>query len=118
MKYNIMKKWVKALRSGEYKQGKLALHRIESDAYCCLGVLCELAVKENIVKKSSECSSSTSEYDELAGSLPESVVDWAGMKSASGSRKNRRNSLMVLNDDSNFSFKRIADVIEKEYKDL
>jgi len=33
--------WVKALRSGEYKQGRLRLQR--GDSYCCLGVLCEVA---------------------------------------------------------------------------
>lgn len=32
--------WLKALRSGEYKQGQTALRR--GDEYCCLGVLCEV----------------------------------------------------------------------------
>lgn len=35
------KKWVEALRSGKYKQGKEAL--CFGDKYCCLGVLCEIA---------------------------------------------------------------------------
>lgn len=34
-------KWVAALRSGEYKQGRSYLKR--GDLYCCLGVLCEVA---------------------------------------------------------------------------
>lgn len=32
------KKWIEALRSGEYKQGKQMLYR--NGRYCCLGVGC------------------------------------------------------------------------------
>lgn len=39
------KKWVQALRSGEYKQGKDALR--DNDKFCCLGVACEVYKKEN-----------------------------------------------------------------------
>jgi hypothetical protein len=35
-------KWVEALRSGKYQQGKFALRRID-ETYCCLGVLCHVA---------------------------------------------------------------------------
>lgn len=35
-------KWVKALRSGKYKQTKYQL-RHPDEGYCCLGVLCETA---------------------------------------------------------------------------
>lgn len=36
-------KWIDALRSGKYKQGRAALRNIQEDTYCCLGVLCEIA---------------------------------------------------------------------------
>ncbi len=39
-KENIRKRWVAALRSGNYKQGKRRL-RVE-DRFCCLGVLCDI----------------------------------------------------------------------------
>lgn len=42
----MMRKWIKALRSGKYRQGKSALKRRSEDhgaTYCCLGVLCEVA---------------------------------------------------------------------------
>ena len=42
------KKWVDALRSGEYLQGKGCLRRRTS--YCCLGVLTDLAIREGAVK--------------------------------------------------------------------
>lgn len=34
-------KWIEALRSGQYKQGKGYLKK--GDCHCCLGVLCEVA---------------------------------------------------------------------------
>ena len=34
----LTKKWVKALRSGEYKQG-YGILRTENNEYCCMGVL-------------------------------------------------------------------------------
>jgi hypothetical protein len=34
-------RWVAALRSGEYEQGKNELHR--DDKFCCLGVACVVA---------------------------------------------------------------------------
>lgn len=41
--------WTTALRSGEYVQGKGTLRRTHQDgseaSYCCLGVLCDLAVQ-------------------------------------------------------------------------
>lgn len=46
----IKRKWVKALRSGLYKQGsgKLRSERDEGDVrYCCLGVLCDILGVEN-----------------------------------------------------------------------
>lgn len=36
------KRWVEALRSGKYKQGKGRLHDEVHDTYCCLGVLNEI----------------------------------------------------------------------------
>jgi hypothetical protein len=41
MKAELKQKWIAALRSGEYKQGKGVLRTTE-DRFCCLGVLCNL----------------------------------------------------------------------------
>ncbi len=46
MKKNIATKWVKALRSGKYKQGYLKLHDNKTGGYCCLGVLCKMYEKD------------------------------------------------------------------------
>ena len=41
MDLNIKRRWVEALRSGNYKQGTMYLRDQES-GYCCLGVLCDV----------------------------------------------------------------------------
>ena len=46
MDQKLKQDWVEALRSGKYKQGRLALYKPCSEAYCCLGVLCKVAGKE------------------------------------------------------------------------
>ena len=43
MNKSIKKKWVAALRSGEYKQGMFAM--CNRGEYCCMGVLCDLLPK-------------------------------------------------------------------------
>lgn len=40
MKPEWKKKWLAALRSGEYKQGKNKLR--DGDRFCCIGVLCDI----------------------------------------------------------------------------
>ena len=44
-------KWVAALRSGQYKQGRDALFNIEQNSFCCLGVLL-VAVAQRPLNKS------------------------------------------------------------------
>jgi hypothetical protein len=41
MKKDIKTKWLEALRSGKYQQGRGVLRRL-NDTYCCLGVLCDI----------------------------------------------------------------------------
>ena len=41
MKKKLQRAWAKALRSGEFKQGKNKLQNFGK--YCCLGVLCKIA---------------------------------------------------------------------------
>lgn len=50
MKKSDVKKWAKALRSGEYAQAQNYLCEVDeidgTTAYCCLGVACDLFVDE------------------------------------------------------------------------
>jgi len=86
MNKRIKKKWIKALRSGKYKQGKMVLHSTDNK-FCCLGVLCDLYVKE---KKSKWVNRKDKALKVIRGSnvsgfLPPSVQKWAGMDSLCGS---------------------------------
>lgn len=44
MNQEVKEKWVRALRSGEYKQGGGVLR--SGDRFCCLGVLCDIVDPE------------------------------------------------------------------------
>lgn len=47
----LIHKWVDALRSGEFSQTKQVLGKVEEDgsvSYCCLGVLCEVALADGM----------------------------------------------------------------------
>ena len=48
MANKVLENWIKALRSGDYKQGKNFLRT--GDTYCCLGVLCDLFIKDQADK--------------------------------------------------------------------
>lgn len=146
MKAEIAKKWVKALRSGKYKQGRGLLAVVdptskEVTGYCCLGVLCELAVKAGVIKPGtlresmfawSPESKITYGKEEEAYGLPEEVIKWAGIGSHQMLPFNQRGervengciSLANLNDGvkgyslKKHSFDEIADVIEATAAEL
>lgn len=87
MKPEIKAQWVQALRSGEYQQGRGRLVRQGYDnswrEYCCLGVLCELAIKEGVVEQDVNPVLGIVGYRAPGSSivvstyLPEAVRQWA-----------------------------------------
>jgi hypothetical protein len=106
------KKWVKALRSGKYKQGNLVLHNLKTDSFCCLGVACDLATKEGVF------TSGITIMDDGAGvTLPRAVQKWLRLSTTAGKFKSGQ-SLVGLNDKENFTFPQIATVIESEPQGL
>ena len=119
MKKQVMKKWVTALRSGKYKQGKEYL--CDNGKYCCLGVLCDIYNKERVKSKKRSIveeykSTSYLHFDGSWDVLPECVMEWAGMGSATGalSLKDIDTSLAELNDNGK-KFSTLANTIEKHY---
>lgn len=121
MKKSIMQKWVKALRSGKYKQAKGALSSPRGASHCCLGVLCDITKKET----GGEWNGQYFRKDGNRGSrgyLPKFVRDFVGMKSINGTLPfdyfERKTSLAAENDEGGTGFKRIADIIEANYKKL
>lgn len=96
--------WVRALRSGKYGWGTRSL-RPEENKFCCLGVLCEVAVKHGIIKSYNHSSGTLVEYPK--------VMKWVGLEDNGGDFRN--DSLLSLNDDASRNpFKKIADLIERK----
>lgn len=86
MRPEIAQKWADALRSGKYQQGQGDLSHVNYMSggryFCCLGVLCEVAVEEGVIPPPvSEGSTSSMVYGrdgDTAKALPPSeVVRWA-----------------------------------------
>lgn len=117
MKKDVADLWVNALRSGEYNQGIYVLNN--EGNFCCLGVLCEVAIK-NGVKMSVQQTDEGIAYDGSTAFLPESVAIWAGINTPNGGWMDGHgnwNSLVQLND-SNESFDLIADIIDENVSKL
>ncbi len=116
MNPTIKSKWIKALRSGKYKQGKGAL-RPTTNTYCCLGVLTDLYTKETKTEwtKLRACKHyALADYTEL---LPFNVQKWAGLDNDSGMYD--LSSLSEDNDGNENtkpkSFTQIANIIAKNF---
>jgi len=121
VKYNIMKRWVKALRSGKYKQIRGALNN--GKGFCCLGVLCDISKKDLGIKwvKGYEDKMEIGKRHKDTDYLPKSVRRWAGIKTRECSFYDEASEtecdLSLLNDNYR-SFKYIAKVIEQYWMKL
>lgn len=116
MNQDIKKKWVAALRSGEYKQGRNSLKNHEGE-YCCLGVLCDLAVREGLkVEEKFHPSNRQYSFDGDFGFLPLSVRQWAQLSESSPTLTSGedKEKLDCLNDLYRLTFNEIADLIEEQ----
>ncbi len=105
MNKKLKSKWVAALRSGKFKQGRSALY--ERGRYCCLGVLAE-------IQGFDFRACDTSKVDFTTETLP--------LGCNAGLTKKQRNILAAMNDGSvdsdgktyeRHSFKQIASNIVK-----
>ena len=128
------KKWVAALRSGDYYQTDNTLTKLPKGddpiRHCCLGVACDLYKQEHpdfpTVDEGSYRSYSVSpeDYDPIHNHgddavLPLVVQQWLGLNTDLGSFRDEdeNNSLTSLND-AGVTFEGIADVIESEPEGL
>lgn len=109
MNPEIKTKWVAALRSGEFEQGRSQLRK--GNTFCCLGVLCELYRR------------TTGDGEWLTGGyflgvsdvLSPIVRDWAGLAENNPvlARDTCPTSLAERND-AGITFSEIADIIDSE----
>lgn len=99
-------KWIDALRSGEYKQGKGTLQN--KLGYCCLGVLCKISIpleKQDLLR------------GYLYGGVPRhqsNALQWIRDVNFDMADK-AGNSFSRLNDIEDATFDEIADMIQLYY---
>ena len=110
MNKEIKEKWIAALKSGEYEQGKNYL-RTSDNKFCCLGVLEDIHLKE-LGKEWETNSEGGYHIDGNTAYLTKETQKWAGLERDNPYPKECNRSLAVLNDEGQ-TFEEIADFIEK-----
>jgi len=115
--------WVAALRSGEYKQGGGQLHSVYDNEFCCLGVLCDVFMKAN-PGYSWDNNYFSKDNAQLESAYPtKEVMEYFGLDGLNplndGNPRVLVNGESVscaqLNDTRNYTFQKIADVIEENF---
>jgi hypothetical protein len=109
--------WYQALMSGDYVQGDGRLcavgHDGEPDKWCCLGVACDVAVK-NGVEMLLDADGIRKYFDGMIAYLPKKVEEWLGVPDHDPDLAGERAS--NWNDSSRLSFPEIAELIKNEYE--
>lgn len=101
MNKEIKAKWLEALRSGRYKQGRTLLRSID-DEYCCLGVLCDIVDPDGWINHKAGYSIRDGHYSVLGKDI----------RAQTSIAISDCIILMNLNDRDRLSFSQIADWIE------
>lgn len=100
-----IRKWVRALRSGEFAQTRGFLSK--EGAFCCLGVACEVAIANGVpVAKSVDSRGVT--YDGFEKTIPFKVEGWLGLRLGSATALSNLNDCGAL-------FGEIASTISEMY---
>lgn len=106
MNPQLKERWLTALRSGEYKQGRECLRCSDGDKYCCLGVLADVYNPSLWIGVT--CCGYEYGYlmESATDSLPDKVAQTVGLDT------DTQVELIKMNDDDGKSFLEIADHIE------
>jgi hypothetical protein len=115
----IKERWIEELRSGKYRQGNGLLNDGEGN-YCCLGVLCELAVADGVIEEASEHLGQRGlSYDGSNALTPPSVQEWAALRFRTPVVRwgDEYDVAVTTLNDEGVTFAEIADVLERTRTD-
>jgi hypothetical protein len=115
MNQDLLKKWIQALRSGEYKQGRNFLNR--EDEFCASGVLCDVYAKENGIKwKKSRYDNKNNEILGMSRVIPKKIKKLLMDEDESLTilYDGQERQINYLNDHETLSFEEIADMLERQ----
>tara|TARA_R110000824_G_scaffold210851_1_gene396704 strand:+ start:183 stop:572 length:390 start_codon:yes stop_codon:yes gene_type:complete len=117
-----IQKWVDALRSGVYKQGRRSL--CKDEGHCCLGVLCEIAMKDGAAIKK-EKSDDKVYFNKHSAMPPTEAYQWLFYNKVDKDSIDKilryqlkalgSTRLDLLNDSERYTFDQIADVLEEQH---
>ena len=107
MNTEIKTKWLEALRSGKYQQGRGILRSVNNE-YCCLGVLCDLVAPDKWTKpeKGTAMFFMSNNGDKKLHFPPDSVMRAAELSIDNG-------DILAARNDDGQSFEEIANFIEE-----
>ena len=122
MNPEIKQKWIDALATATYKQGKGCL-RNQKDEFCGLGVLCDIYSKETGVEwtpSDKDIEGVIEDGMEIEGrmaTLPKEIMEWAGLESFNPVVNIESLGMCPLthvNDSLNYTFPQIAELIQEQ----
>lgn len=127
MKAEVKEKWVAALRSGEYQQAHGMLRNVDENSFCCLGVLCDLAIKDGLKLRVEDLTyegdpdAIITYYDGISDILPDKVAKWANLSDSPEVRVSDEtdaelgtyNACLAELNDNGWTFAQLAGLIEE-----
>lgn len=114
------RKWVRALRSGKYKQAKGVLEKVSKNGEtrnCCLGVACRVFIQNGGTLHIETVDGKTN-FDGDTEVLPIKVMDWLGLRTTSGDCCLQKGVQLVEINDNGTRFTTIANIIESQPEGL
>jgi len=106
MNKEVIKRWIKALRSGDYNQLYGTLR--SGDQFCATGVLCDLHAKEYEIEWKMRDLLRSDLYFLHGVNPPDEVLRWAGITF-------EQSATIAMWNDTGHSFKEIATHIESNF---
>lgn len=107
-------KWLRALESGKFLQGRHVLHDKRTNSFCCLGVASYIFRDERFeTQEGDRCIY----YDGEDVDAPGYVVDALALYNEGGQTLDGLNSLAMMNDYI-MTFKEIAETVRKNPKNF